>query len=127
MQTRDAEAIAAMAIAAGAAPEAYQQPGSCILLAHDGDTPVGIVAVVTMVDIGRITLLWVAEAMRRRGVGAALFAAARKAAHTRGAQRLYVSQAPDADDFLHKLGFERTLDPNQPWMLDISRDGIIER
>ena len=127
VQTRDADAIAAMATAAGALTDEYQRPGSCVLIAYEGDNPVGIVAVLTVVETGRVALLWVAEARRRRGIGTALVSAARKAAHTRGAQRLLAAGAADTAGFLQKLSFEPTADPNQPWMLDISRDGIIER
>lgn len=92
--------------------------------------------------------LWVGEPMRRRGIGAALVAAARKAAHTRGARTFY---AQSTGDLLSQFGFvavpqEEVLDslmtmlsagetkvrteaPNaaQIWKLDLSRDGIIER
>jgi len=90
------------------------------------------------------------EAMRRRGIGAALVNAARKAAHTRGARRLY-ALGRRGEDYLLRFGFERiagtqliddlagtfTADclrahPGElarmdPLRLDISRYGVIER
>lgn len=111
---------------------------------------VGIVGVETIVDAAVIRSLAVAEAMRRRGIGAALVSAARKAAHTRGARRLY-ALGRRGEEYLLRFGFERvaaadmiddlagtfTADylrahPNElarmdPLRLDISRDGIIER
>jgi GNAT superfamily N-acetyltransferase len=126
-QTRDASAIAAMVTAAGAKPEDHQQSGGCVLLAYSGETPVGIVAIATSVDTGRLTLLWVAETMRRRGIGAALVAAARKAAHTRGARTLLASCPLEVGGYLRKLGFDHAVAPKPTWILDLSREGIIER
>jgi len=88
--------------------------------------------------------------MRRRGIGAALVGAARKAAHTRGARRLYAFGG-DGIGYLDRFGFEwvapgemiADLDGtfiagyfgSRPeafvrlatMRLDISRDGVIER
>ncbi len=101
-------------------------------------------------DAAVIRSLAVAEAMRRRGIGAALVNAARKAAHTRGARRLY-ALGRRGEEYLFRFGFERvaaaemiddlagtfTADylrahPDElllidPLRLDISRDGVIER
>ena len=120
---------------AGIAPAPIEQSGSCFLIAYSGDDPVGIVGVEATVDSAFIRLLWVAEAMRRRGIGGALVAGGRTAAHTRGARTLYVCAA-NHGAFLSRLGFvpspplqaapkEGERDPL--WMLDLSRDGIIER
>jgi N-acetylglutamate synthase-like GNAT family acetyltransferase len=89
--------------------------------------------------------------MRGRGVGAALVAAARAAAHTRGAHRLYALAHDPADKYLARFGFApvalselldalagtfmadhvRThpgeLSGRRALCLDISRDGVIER
>ena len=120
---------------AGAAASHIEQFGSCFLIAHSGDDPVGIVGLETMVDSAFVRLLWVTEAMRRRGIGSALVTGARKAAHTRGARTLYVYDA-NHGAFLRLLGFVPTpaLDAvskkgekDPLWMLDLSRDGIIER
>ncbi len=126
-QTRDAGTINAMVTAAGAKPEEHQQSGSCVLLAYSGEAPIGIVAITTSVDTGRLTLLWVAETMRRRGIGAALVAAARKAAHTRGARTLLASCPLEVGGYLGKLGFDPAPAREPTWILDLSRDGIIER
>ena len=114
------------------------------MLAYSGDLPVGIVAIETAVDNGIVRHLWVSETMRRRGIGAALVAAARQAAHTRGARKLY---ARGNDQYLGTHGFvvaspaeaaialrsffhvdELSARPEVAiWTLDLSRDGIIER
>jgi N-acetylglutamate synthase-like GNAT family acetyltransferase len=120
---------------AGVVTTGIDQPGNCFLMAYSGDDPVGIVGLETMVDSAFVRLLWVAEAMRRRGIGSALITGARKAAHTRGARTLYVHDA-NHGAFLRRLGFAPTpaLDAvpkkgekDPLWMLDLSRDGIIER
>lgn len=116
-----------MVTAAGARLEDHQQPGSCVLLAYSGDATVGIVAITTSVDVGRLTLLWVAETMRRRGIGAGLVGAARKAAHTRGVRTLLASCPLEVGGYLRKLGFDQAAAPAPTWILDLSRDGIIER
>jgi N-acetylglutamate synthase-like GNAT family acetyltransferase len=88
--------------------------------------------------------------MRRRGIGAALVAAARKAAHTRGARHLYLFSTA-AGAFFERHGFKTVaVDeviaaiPGVPqveyyrarpeelarevaYHLDISGDGVIER
>ena len=109
-----------------------------------------VIGIETIVDAAVIRSLAVAEAMRRRGIGAALVTGARKAAHTRGARRLY-ALGPRGEEYLLRFGFERvaatqmiddlagtfTADylsahPGElaridPLRLDISRDGVIER
>ncbi len=111
---------------------------------------VGIVGVETIVDAAVIRSLAVVEPIRRRGIGAALVNAARKAAHTRGARRLY-ALGHRGEEYLLRFGFERIAGtemiddlagtftagylrahPNElarmdPLWLDISRDGVIER
>lgn len=103
-----------------------------------------------MVDAAVIRSLAVTEVMRRRGIGAALVHAARKAAHTRGARRLY-ALGRRGEEFMLRLGFEGVasaemiddlagtftaeylrVHPDElarmdPLRLDISRDGVIER
>jgi N-acetylglutamate synthase-like GNAT family acetyltransferase len=88
--------------------------------------------------------------MRRRGIGGALVIAARKAAHTRGARRLYALDG-DGIGYLDRFGFERVTPSEMiddlagtfiagyigsrpeafaqlaAMRLDISRDGVIER
>jgi N-acetylglutamate synthase-like GNAT family acetyltransferase len=88
--------------------------------------------------------------MRQRGIGAGLLAAARKAAHTRGARHLYLFST-EAGSLFERLGFVRTdvtnivaalsgvpqveyyrarpddLAREVAYHLDISGDGVIER
>ena len=115
-----------------------------------GNAIAGVVGVETIVDAAVIRSLAVVESMRRRGIGAALVNAARKAAHTRGARRLY-ALGRRGEDYLVRFGFERIastemiddiagtftvdflrahpgeLERMDPLRLDISRDGVIER
>jgi N-acetylglutamate synthase-like GNAT family acetyltransferase len=136
--------------AAGIIPGGLDAPGACWIAASIGNAISGVVGVETIVDAAVIRSLAVAEAMRRRGIGAALVNAARKAAHTRGARRLY-ALGRRGEDYLLRFGFERiagtemiddlagtfTADylrahPGElarmdPLRLDISRDGVIER
>jgi N-acetylglutamate synthase-like GNAT family acetyltransferase len=136
--------------AAGIITGGLDAPGACWIAASIGNAISGVVGVETIVDAAVIRSLAVAEAMRRRGIGAALVNAARKAAHTRGARRLY-ALGRRGEDYLLRFGFERiagtemiddlagtfTADylrahPGElAWMdplrLDISRDGVIER
>jgi N-acetylglutamate synthase-like GNAT family acetyltransferase len=102
------------------------------------------------IDAAVIRSLWVNESMRRRGIGGALLAAARKAAHTRGARHLYLFGA-ETGGFFERHGFtsvavaaviaaipgvpevERIraqpeeLSRQVGYHLDISGDGVIER
>jgi N-acetylglutamate synthase-like GNAT family acetyltransferase len=153
-QTADlAAAVAILADAgeaAGIITGGLDAPGACWIAASIGNAISGVVGVETIVDAAVIRSLAVAEAMRRRGIGAALVNAARKAAHTRGARRLY-ALGRRREDYLLRFGFERiasmemiddlagtfTADylrahPGElarmdPLRLDISRDGVIDR
>jgi N-acetylglutamate synthase-like GNAT family acetyltransferase len=75
----------------------------------------GIIGIETIVDMAVIRSLAVSEAMRRRGIGTALVGAARKAAHTRGARKLYalgrrgqdcISRDGISQDYMLRFGFE---------------------
>jgi N-acetylglutamate synthase-like GNAT family acetyltransferase len=136
--------------AAGIITGGLDAPGTCWIAASLGGAIAGVVGVETIVDAAVIRSLAVAEAKRRRGIGAALVNAARKAAHTRGARRLY-ALGRRGEDYLLRFGFERiagtemiddlagtfTADylrahPGElarmdPLRLDISRDGVIDR
>jgi N-acetylglutamate synthase-like GNAT family acetyltransferase len=153
-QTADlAAAVAILADAgeaAGIITGGLDAPGACWIAASIGNAISGVVGVETIVDAAVIRSLAVAEAMRRRGIGAALVNAARKAAHTRGARRLY-ALGRRGEDYLLRFGFEQiagtemiddlagtfTADylrahPGElarmdPLRLDISRDGVIDR
>lgn len=120
-------------------------------MAYFGAEPAGVVGVETKIDVALMRSLAVAEPMRGRGVGAALVAAARAAAHTRGAHRLYALGRDDAYNYLARFGFApvalsellnalagtfmadyvRThpgeFSDHRALCLDISRDGVIER
>ena len=131
--------------------EGIEWPAACYLVAYFGDDAVGVIGVEPKIDAALIRSLYVNESMRRRGIGAALLAAARKAAHTRGARHLYLFGA-DAGGFFERHGFTavagrrcdrgaagraggRALSARSPrnsrarsaYHLDISGDGVIER
>jgi N-acetylglutamate synthase-like GNAT family acetyltransferase len=130
--------------------EGIEWPAACYLFAFFGNDPVGVIGVEPQIDAALIRSLYVIESMRLRGIGAGLVAAARKAAHTRGAQHLYLFSY-EPGNFFMRLGFERTsisqlvdaltgvpeveyyrarpekLVQEIALHLDISRDGIIDR
>lgn len=121
-------------------------------MAFIGDEAVGVIGIEACVDAALLRSLMVAGPMRRRGIGAVLVAAARKAAHTRGARTLYVlAPDPEAARYLVRSGFtaaplanliaaltgtflvdylsERPeeLARHRTMSLDISNDGVISR
>ena len=105
-QTRDLPAVARMLAAAGRFAEGIGAPGGCYLLAHVGSAVAGVIGIEARVDAALVRSLFVAAPMRGREIGAALIAAARTAAHTRGVRVLY-ALAPDADTagYLERFGF----------------------
>ncbi|MGH7947804.1 MAG: GNAT family N-acetyltransferase [Candidatus Binataceae bacterium] len=149
-QTRDIAAVRAMLAGGGLLTDGVEWPAACYLLAYIGDQPVGVVGVEPKLDAALIRSLYVAPSARRRGVGAALVGAARKAAHTRGARSLYLFST-GAGEFFERLGFAeipvaRVVDvlrgvpqvdyyvarPDElalevTYHLDISEDGVIRR
>jgi N-acetylglutamate synthase-like GNAT family acetyltransferase len=149
-QTRDFAVVRAMLARGGLMTEGIEWPAACYIVAYFGDDAIGVVGVEPKIDAALIRSLYVDESMRRRGIGAALVAAARKAAHTRGARHLYLFST-DAGAFFERLGFEKALVedviaaiPGVPqaeyyrarpeelarevaYHLDISRDGVIDR
>jgi N-acetylglutamate synthase-like GNAT family acetyltransferase len=149
-QTRDLELVRAMLACGGLPTAGIEWPAACYLLAYFGDHAVGVIGVEPKVDAALLRSLYVDESMRRRGIGAALVAAARKAAHTRGARHLYLF-TKDAGEFFSRLGFEPTevavvmnvlagapqvehyrTHPEEfsceaAYQRDISGDGVIER
>jgi N-acetylglutamate synthase-like GNAT family acetyltransferase len=149
-QTHGLSRVAAVLAAAGMSGEGLARPAACHLIAYLGNEPVGVVSVESAVDAALMRSLAVVEPMRRQGVGAALIAAARVAAHSRGALRLYTF-ACGAGAYLGRFGFSPvpaaelhaalrslgTIDLRfaQPpeltgarvLCLDISRDGLIAR
>jgi GNAT superfamily N-acetyltransferase len=151
-QTRDLAQAANMLSAAGMLAAGGESPGGCYLIAYVGDAAAGIVGIEARVDAALLRSLMVIDTMRRRGIGAALIAAARTAAHTRGARTLYAI-APDAASagYFARFGFtpavlEEVLEalagtfiadylrqhPDQSGRvralsLDIANDGVIQR
>lgn len=139
-----------MLSAAGMILAGIEWPSACFLVAWFGHEAAGVVGVETRVNAALVRSLLVVEAMRRRGIGAALLAAARKAAHTRGAKTLYAFST-GAGEFFRRFGFEpapvdelvaalngapqveyyvarpEELAREAAWKLDISRDGVIVR
>lgn len=149
-QTRDLAAVRAMLAEAGMVTEGVGWPAGCYLLAFWGKDAVGVIGVEPMLDSALIRSLYVKDAMRRRGVGAALVNEARKAAHTRGARSLYIFGA-EAGAYFRRFAFTRVpveqmvsalggtpqveyykgrpdeLTLEAAWFLDISNDGVIVR
>lgn len=151
-QTRDFAQVVRMLSAAAMPIDGVESPGGCYLMAYVGDDVVGVVGIEARVDAALIRSLMVTEAMRRRGIGAALLNAARTAAHTRGARTLYVI-APDEDltQYFSRLGFAPVASEellralagsftadrlrqhpdevrrSRTLSLDISNDGVIQR
>jgi N-acetylglutamate synthase-like GNAT family acetyltransferase len=150
-QTRDFGRVAAILEAAGMTAHGLALPAACCLMAYLGTEPAGVVGIETKIDAALIRSLAVAEPIRGRGVGAALVDAARAAAHTRGARRLYALARGSADKYFVRIGFApvalnelldalagtfmadhvRThpgeLSDCRALCMDISRDGVIER
>jgi amino-acid N-acetyltransferase len=149
-QTRDFAVVRATLTRGGLMTDGIEWPAACYLVAYFGDDAVGVVGVEPKIDAALIRSLYVDESMRRRGIGAALLAAARKAAHTRGARHLYCFGA-DAGQLFERQGFTMVpvaevvaalpgvpeveffrarpdeLAREVAYHLDISGDGVIER
>jgi len=149
-QTRDLALVRAMLERGGMTTEGIEWPAACYIAAYFGDEAVGVIGVEPKIDAALLRSLCVNESMRRRGIGGALLAAARKAAHTRGARHLYLFGA-DAGGFFERKGFSavavadviaaipgvplveriraqpEALSRQVGFHLDISSDGVIER
>ncbi len=149
-QTRDLGVLRAMLSGADMLTEGLEWPPACYLVAYFGTEPVGVIGVEPSLDAALLRSLYVVEAMRRHGIATELIAAARKAAHTRGARSLYLFST-DAGEFFKRFGFVQVpvaqlvaalgaapqvkyyiarpdeLAREVPWYLDISQDGIILR
>ena len=151
-QTRDIGGVVRMLSAAEMMTGGVDSPGACYLMAHVGDQAAGVIGIEMRVDAALARSLLVLDSWRRRGIGTALIAAARVAAHTRGATVLYaIEPAGDPVDYCTRFGFapapaDRMLSalagtfmadhlrrhPEKlaglrTLALDISRDGVIER
>ncbi|MGO9449929.1 MAG: GNAT family N-acetyltransferase [Candidatus Binataceae bacterium] len=150
-QTRDLARVRVILEQGGMTTDGIEWPPACYLIAFDGDGAVGVVGVEPMLDAALIRSLYVSESHRKRGLGARLVAAARKAAHTRGARTLYLFAYPQLAGFFQRLGFTEIEEkqligalggtpevqyhqerPGQlatelAFVLDISQDGIIDR
>jgi N-acetylglutamate synthase-like GNAT family acetyltransferase len=149
-QTRDLVRVREILASAAMMTEGIEWPAACYILAFNGDDAIGVVGIEAKIDAALIRSLYVKPEMRQRGIGAALLAAARKAAHTRGARHLYLFST-DAGSFFERQGFVRTdvanviaalpgvpqvehyrVRPDElarevAYHLDISGDGVIER
>ena len=149
-QTRDFTIVRAMLACGGLMTEGIEWPAACYLVAYFGDDPVGVIGIEPKIDAALIRSLYVDESMRRRGIGASLIAAARKAAHTRGARHLYLFSTETGGFFERHRFMPVAVDnviaaiPGVPqveyyrarpeelarevaYHLDISGDGLIER
>src|SRR5579864_1934995 len=89
-QTRDLVRVREILASAGMMTEGIEWPAACYILAFNGDEVIGAVGIEAKIDAALIRSLYVTPTMRQRGIGAGLLAAARKAAHTRGARHLYL-------------------------------------
>lgn len=149
-QTRDIAVVRQMLARGGLMTDGIAWPAACYIVAYFGDDAVGAIGVEPKVDAALIRSLYVDESMRRRGIGTALIAAARKAAHTRGARHLYLLST-DTGEFFERYGFAMVpiadvvaalpgvpqlafylarpdeLAREVAYHLDISSDGVIER
>jgi N-acetylglutamate synthase-like GNAT family acetyltransferase len=150
-QVRDPARLRAFLETCAMITEGIEWPAGCYLMAYVGDDAVGAVGVECRLDAALMRSLCVAEPHRRRGFGARLVAAARKAAHTRGARTLYLLAYPARAAYFKRFGFVETdkdtlmstmrgapeveyyrarpdeLAREIAMALDISRDGVIER
>lgn len=150
-QTRDLDRIAALLAAAGLPAAGLARPGHCYLTASVGARAVGVAGVETRIDLAVLSALAVIAEMRRHGLGTALLAAARTAAHTRGARALYALAPSATGEFFQRHGFAAIAMTSATaalagtfvadhlpasslavagctaWLLDISRDGIVRR
>ncbi|MGA7870319.1 MAG: GNAT family N-acetyltransferase, partial [Candidatus Binatus sp.] len=102
-QTRDLARVRKLLARAGMMTAGIEWPAACYIVAYVGDEAVGMIGVESKIDAALIRSLYVDESMRRRGIGGALVAAARKAAHTRGARHLYLFST-DAGEFFARHG-----------------------
>jgi len=149
-QTRDLARVKTILADAGLMTDGVDWPAACYLIAFIGDAPIGVAGIEAKVDAAIIRSVWVAPSMRRRGIGAQLLTAARKAAHTRGARHLYLFST-EAGDWFRRFGFEEVpiarvveeltgtpqvdyyrarpdeLAREVAFQLDISQDGVITR
>jgi amino-acid N-acetyltransferase len=149
-QARDLAVVRAILAENAMTTDGVGWASGCYLVAYFGHEPVGVVGLEPMLDAALMRSLCVAASMRRRGVGAALVGAARKAAHTRGVRALYAFGC-GAGDYLRRLGFSEVpmpqliaalagtpgvrlrqarperLSDETAFFLDISQDGIIAR
>ncbi|HKN11684.1 MAG TPA: GNAT family N-acetyltransferase [Candidatus Binatus sp.] len=149
-QTRDFGVVRAMLARGGLMTDGIEWPAACYIVAYVGDAAVGVIGVESKIDAALIRSLYVNESMRRRGIGGALLAAARKAAHTRGARHLYLFSI-GAGEFFERHGFKMVavdevivaipgipqveyyrarpeeLAREAAYHLDVSGDGVIER
>jgi N-acetylglutamate synthase-like GNAT family acetyltransferase len=150
-QVRDTGRLRAFLNACEMITDGIEWPAGCYLMAHIGDEAVGAVGVECRLDAALVRSLCVAPSHRGRSFGDRLMAAARKAAHTRGARALYLFAYPELAGYFGRLGFVETdsdrvmralrgapeveyyrarpgeLAREIAFTLDISRDGVIER
>ena len=149
-QTRDLARVREMLMRGGLTTDGIEWAAACYIVAYIGDEAVGVIGVEPKIDAALIRSLYVGESMRRRGIGAALIAAARTAAHTRGARHLYCF-GTEAGKLFERHGFSTVpvtdvvaalpgvpqvesyrarpdeLAREVAYHLDISSDGLIER
>ena len=130
--------------------DGVEWPAAGYLIAWLGNGAVGLAGIEPKLDAALIRSVWVRESMRRRGIGSALFTAARKAAQARGVRHLYMLGG-ETTDSLNRFGFQQVaiddlvaapagtpmveyyrarpddLAGQPAWHVDISSDGVIRR
>lgn len=90
--------------------------------AWEGSRVVGVLMLVPQLASGRMIIksFHVSDDMRRRGIGRALLAEARRKAGRRGASALYISacSAQETVDFYRAMGFALSANPIQAYAQD---------
>jgi N-acetylglutamate synthase-like GNAT family acetyltransferase len=75
-QTRDLVRVREILASAGMMTDGIEWPAACYILAYNGDEPIGVIGIEVKIDAALIRSLYVKPAMRQRGIGAGLLAAA---------------------------------------------------
>lgn len=116
----DLPAVAALLAAAGLPALPHGQPLSNLLVAIEGGTVVGAIALEVIVRFGLLRSVAVDEAHRGAGLGGRLVSSMVARAHELGLRDLYLL-TEDAADFFAKRGFEGIERESVPSELRASR------
>src|SRR5258708_34176536 len=102
-QTRNLVLVREMLAGAAMMTDGIEWRAACYILAYNGDEAIGVVGIEAKIDAALIRSVYVKPAMRQRGIGAGLLAAAPKAAHTRGARHLYLFSTDSGSFFARRV------------------------